>query len=63
MKAEDIIHVFVVGAGTMGQQIALQCAMHDRDVTLYDISPDALQTARAMIEGYAAQLAGRQRLT
>ena len=63
MKAEDISHVFVVGAGTMGQQIALQCAMHGCDVTLYDISPDALQTARAMIEGYAAQLAGRQRLT
>jgi len=47
MKSEDIGHVFIVGAGTMGQQIALQCAMHGCDVTLYDLSPDARQTARA----------------
>lgn len=63
MKAEDIRHVFVVGAGTMGQQIALQCAMHGCDVTLYDLSPDALQTARARIQDHAAQLVSRQRLT
>lgn len=63
MKAEDIRHVFVVGAGTMGQQIALQCAMHGCDVTVHDISADRLRTARARIEEYAAQLVGRQRLT
>lgn len=63
MQAEEIRHVFVVGAGTMGQQIALQCAMHGCDVTVHDISADALQTARARIAEYATQLVGRQRLT
>ena len=63
MKAEDIRRVFVVGAGTMGQQVALQCAMHGCEVTVYDLEADALQTARAKIETYGAQLVGRQRLT
>jgi len=63
MKAEDIRRVFVVGAGTMGQQVALQCAMHGCEVTVYDLEADALQTARAKIETYGAQLVGRRRLT
>lgn len=63
MNAEEIRHVFVVGAGTMGQQIALQCAMHGCEVTVYDVSPGALQSASAKIDDYAAQLVGQQRLT
>lgn len=63
MKADEIRHVFVIGAGTMGQQIALQCAMHGCDVSVYDVSPDALQSARARIQEYAARLVGEKRLT
>ena len=44
MTADEIRHVFVIGAGTMGQQIALQCAMHGCDVSVYDVSPGALQS-------------------
>ncbi len=54
--------VLVVGAGTMGQQIALQCAMHGCEVVVYDIAAVALEAAGAQIEDYAAQLAGQGRL-
>jgi 3-hydroxybutyryl-CoA dehydrogenase len=46
MKIEDVRRVLVVGAGTMGQEIGLQCAMHGYDVALYDVSEDALAGAR-----------------
>jgi 3-hydroxybutyryl-CoA dehydrogenase len=63
MKIEDLRRVLVVGAGTMGQQIALQCAMHDYEVIVYDVSPEALVTASASTKTYAAQLVGQGRLT
>jgi 3-hydroxybutyryl-CoA dehydrogenase len=62
VKLEDIRRVLIVGAGTMGQQIALQCAMHGYTVVVYDIAPDRLETARARIQGYAAHLAASRRL-
>jgi 3-hydroxybutyryl-CoA dehydrogenase len=51
--AEKIDQVAIVGAGTMGQQIAFQCAGHGIGVVLYDISAAALEGARARIGGYA----------
>ena len=63
MKIEDIRRVLIVGAGTMGRQISLQCAMHGYDVTLYDISPDALDAATAQIRAYADHLISWGRLT
>lgn len=63
MKAQDIKRVLVVGAGTMGRQIALQCAMHGLEVHLYDVSAEALDAAQQQIAGFAAYLAGGGRLT
>jgi 3-hydroxybutyryl-CoA dehydrogenase len=63
MNIEDIRRIFVIGSGTMGQQIGLQCAMHAYDVILYDIAPEALQTASDQIKMYAAALIGQNRLT
>jgi 3-hydroxybutyryl-CoA dehydrogenase len=63
MNIEDIRCVLVVGAGTMGQQIALQCAWHGYRVIVYDVSPAALDTASAKIQSYAAHLVEQQRLT
>jgi 3-hydroxybutyryl-CoA dehydrogenase len=63
MELKDIKRVLVIGAGTMGQQIALQCAMHGYDVTLYDVAPAALERARAQIQAYASHLAQSGRLT
>ena len=48
-KNADIRCVLIVGAGTMGQQIGLQCAMYGYEVVVYDIAPDALEAARAQI--------------
>jgi 3-hydroxybutyryl-CoA dehydrogenase len=39
--------LLVVGAGTMGAQIALQAALHGVDVALVDVSPSQLQRATA----------------
>ena len=63
MKLEELQRVLIVGAGTMGQQIGLQCAMHGYAVTLYDISPDALDAAMSQIGLYADQLVGAGRLS
>ena len=49
MEIEDINNVLIVGAGTMGQQIASQCALHGLDVILYDIKQDILDHALARI--------------
>jgi 3-hydroxybutyryl-CoA dehydrogenase len=45
MKAEDIKKVVIVGAGTMGQQIGAQCAIHDLEVVLCDLNRDILDKA------------------
>jgi 3-hydroxybutyryl-CoA dehydrogenase len=63
MKIDEVRHVLSLGAGTMGQQIALQCAMHGYEVTVYDVSPDALRDAAARVKTYAAELVDRKRLT
>lgn len=63
MRIEDIRRVLIVGAGTMGQQIGLQCAMHGHEVVLYDIAPQILDAANAQIEAYTAQLVSQTRLT
>ena len=63
MRIDDVRHIFVLGAGTMGQQIALQCAIHGYDVTVFDVSPDALKDAAAKVKTYASQLIDQKRLT
>jgi len=63
MKIEDVRHVLVVGAGTMGRQISLQCATHGYNVTLYDIAPEALEAATGQLKEYAAHLVAWGRLS
>ncbi len=53
MRVEDIRRVVIAGAGTMGQQIAFQCAGHGFEVVLYDVEHGALQTAPDTILAYA----------
>jgi len=53
MKIEDVRRVLIVGAGTMGQQIGLQCAMKGYDVTIYDIAPNMLNATTTQIKAYA----------
>jgi 3-hydroxybutyryl-CoA dehydrogenase len=53
MQIEDVRRIAVVGAGTMGQQIAFQCAGHGYDVVVYDVDSAALEAASARIDAYA----------
>ncbi len=56
MRIEDVRQVTIVGSGTMGQQIAFQCAGHGYDVVAYDVDSGALERAQARIDGYAQGL-------
>ena len=56
MELNDIKKVLVVGAGTMGQQIAFQCAAHDYSVTLYAISNNTVKWARQRLSAYGDDL-------
>jgi 3-hydroxybutyryl-CoA dehydrogenase len=53
VQIDDVRRVAIVGAGTMGQQIAFQCAGHGYDVVLYDVDSAALDSASARIDAYA----------
>ena len=46
---DPLRRVCVYGAGTLGWQIALQCAYHGHDVNLFDISDKALENASQRI--------------
>jgi 3-hydroxybutyryl-CoA dehydrogenase len=49
MKIDDIKKVLLLGAGTMGQQISIPCALAGYDVVIYDINEEALKKALSKI--------------
>jgi len=59
----EIRHVFVVGAGTMGNGIAQVAATSGYRVTLMDIVPQQLELARAAIAKSVDKLAGKGAIT
>jgi 3-hydroxybutyryl-CoA dehydrogenase len=59
MKIEDVHTLLVIGAGTMGTQIALQSAMYGYQVNLYDIRPEALDQGMQMMRGYLDPMLGQ----
>ena len=63
LKIEDIKTLLVIGAGTLGGQIALQCARHGYEVNLYDISDQALANGMVMIQGYLRSMLAEGRLS
>lgn len=63
MNIDQVRRILIVGVGTMGQQISLQCAIHGYDVVAYDIAPDSLNEAKTQIDTYAAQLVAEGYLT
>lgn len=58
MKTDEISRVLVVGAGTMGQQIALQSAGHGLEVVMLDVDDEALDRARTSLASLGAALSG-----
>lgn len=51
-----------MGAGAMGRQIALVCALAGYPVALYDTAPAALTDAGAWLDGYLAERVARGKL-
>ena len=51
----DIQRLAVIGAGTMGRQIALQCARHGFPVTLYDLEASVLTDAESWQHGVVCE--------
>jgi 3-hydroxybutyryl-CoA dehydrogenase len=49
MKVDDIRRVLILGAGTMGQQIGFQCAMHGYEVVFYDLTQEILDKALSRV--------------
>lgn len=49
MKVEEIRNILIIGAGTMGQQIAFQCAVSGYDTVLYDVESAVLEKSMKRI--------------
>lgn len=58
-----IKHIFIVGAGTMGNGIAQTAAVSGYTVTCMDVAPAALEKAKAVIEKSTAKLLSKERIT
>jgi 3-hydroxybutyryl-CoA dehydrogenase len=52
MKFDDLKNIAVIGAGNMGHQIALLCALHGYKTTCTDIKEDILKKAEAFADSY-----------
>jgi 3-hydroxybutyryl-CoA dehydrogenase len=63
MKIEDIRRILIVGAGTMGQEIGLQCARFGYEVMLYDLDPAQLDRATARQRTILTRLVAEGQLT
>lgn len=58
-----IQHIFVVGAGTMGNGIAQTAAVSGYTVTMMDVMPEALEKAQATIAKSVAKLLEKEKIT
>jgi 3-hydroxybutyryl-CoA dehydrogenase len=56
---QELQRVIILGAGTMGKQIGVQCAAHGYDVTLYDIDPGVLSRVKDEMAGIVDSLRAR----
>jgi len=63
MTIEDIRNICVVGAGNMGHQISLLCAIHGYRTTCTDVAPGALQKAEKFVEAYLRGRVEKGKLT
>lgn len=63
MKIDDIKRVLILGAGTMGQQIGLQCAMSGYETVYYDLSQELLDKALKRVTKLASWYTSIGRLT
>jgi 3-hydroxybutyryl-CoA dehydrogenase len=59
----DINHIFIIGAGTMGNGIAQTAATSGFTVTCMDVFPEALEKAKAVIAKSTAKLLEKGQIT
>lgn len=63
MNINDIKNVCVVGAGNMGHQISLLCAIYGYKTTCTDVIPEALKKAESFVNTYLPGRVEKGRLT
>ena len=63
MNIDDVRTIAVIGAGNMGHQISLLCAIHGYKTTCTDIKPDVLNKAEAFADSYLPGRVKKGRLT
>jgi len=63
MNIEEVKRVLILGAGTMGQQIGLQCAVYGYEVVYYDLSQEILDQALERVAKLGSWYVSQGRLT
>jgi 3-hydroxybutyryl-CoA dehydrogenase len=63
MNIDDVKNVAVIGAGNMGHQIALLCALHGYKTTCTDVKEETLRKAEAFADSYLPGRVKKGRLT
>jgi len=63
MKVEDIKNIAVIGAGNMGHQISLLCAIHGYKTVCTDINEEILKKAEAFADKYLPGRVEKGKLT
>ena len=56
-------HIFIVGAGTMGNGIAQTAAVSGYTVTMMDVFPEALEKAQKIIEKSVTKLHEKEKIS
>ena len=63
MNINDVKNIAVVGAGNMGHQIALLCALHGYKTKCTDVKPDILKKAEQFADSYLPDRVKKGKLT
>jgi len=63
MNIDDVKNIAVIGAGNMGHQIALLCAIHGYKTICTDVKEEILKKAEAFADSYLPGRVEKERLT
>jgi 3-hydroxybutyryl-CoA dehydrogenase len=63
MNIDDVKNIAVIGAGNMGHQISLLCALHGYRTTCTDVKEDILKKAEAFTDSYLPGRVRKGRMT
>ena len=63
MNIDDVKNIAVIGAGNMGHQISMLCAIHGYRATCTDVKEDILKKAEAFADQYLAGRVAKGRMT